>query len=131
MKKPLFIPLLVLICFSLMAFQCDDNNSSTKEEEQAELSALKSEIESFANQSECNDDTVCQFIGLGSKPCGGPWSYLVFSTSIDTEKLEQMVEDYNQKEAEFNAKWGIVSDCALAPQPTSVICENNTCVAVY
>ncbi|XCF06604.1 hypothetical protein ABI125_01800 [Tamlana crocina] len=131
MKKTFFTPLLILICFSLMAFQCDENDSSTMEEEQTELSTLKSEIESFAHQSECNTNTDCQFIGFGSKPCGGPWSYLVFSTSIDTEKLEQMVADYNQKEAEFNAKWGIVSDCALAPQPTSVNCENNTCVAVY
>ena len=114
-----------------MAFQCDDNDSSTMEEEQTELSALKSEIENFANQSECNANTDCQFIGLGSKPCGGPRGYLVYSTSIDTEKLEQMVADYNQKETDFNDKWGIMSDCTIAPQPTSVNCENNTCVAVY
>ncbi|NJX14129.1 solute carrier organic anion transporter [Tamlana crocina] len=131
MKTSFFTALLTLICFSFMAFQCDDNDSATMEEEQTELRTLKAEIESFASQSECNTNTECQYIAFGSKPCGGPWGYLVYSTSIDTEKLKQMVEDYNQKEADFNTKWGIMSDCALAPQPSSVNCENNTCVAVY
>ncbi|MEL0455176.1 hypothetical protein WJN01_02965 [Flavobacteriaceae bacterium SZ-1-7] len=132
MKKPFFAPLLLLICLSLVAFQCDEEgNMPTFEEEQTELNNLKSEIEALANTSVCNETSECKFIGLGSKPCGGPWSYLIYSTSIDTEQLEQMVANYNQLEAEFNTRWGIVSDCAFASPPSSVNCENNTCIAVY
>lgn len=42
-----------------------------------------------------------------------------------------MVETYNNKEWAFNNKYGIISDCATVIPPTSVICENNTCVAIY
>ena len=93
--------------------------------------ALKIEIESLANASVCNESTECKFIAFGSKPCGGPWSYLIYSTSIDTNKLEVMVEDYNQKEADYNQKYGVGSDCSVALPPTSITCENNTCVAVF
>ena len=132
MKKPFFASLLLLICFSLVAFQCDEEGSEpTFEEEQVELNNLKSEIEDLANTSVCNETSECKSIGLGSKPCGGPWSYLIYSTSIDTEQLAQMVANYNQLEAEFNTRWGMVSDCAIVNPPLSVNCENNTCVAVY
>jgi hypothetical protein len=131
MKK--FLPLIFVVCLSLVAFQCheDDVVPPTQEEEQAALSILKSEIENLANASVCNETNECQFIGLGSKPCGGAWSYLIYSTSIDTEKLENLVDTYNQKEKDFNATWAIVSDCALVNPPTNVECENNICVAVY
>ncbi|MEP1487814.1 MAG: hypothetical protein ABJK28_05265 [Algibacter sp.] len=131
MKK--FLPLIFIVCLSLVAFQCDEDDITplTQEEEQTALNILKSEIENLADTSICNDTTECQFIGLGSKPCGGPWSYLIYSTSIDTEKLESLVDTYNQKEKDFNTTWGIASDCALANPPTSVQCENNICVAVY
>jgi hypothetical protein len=114
-----------------MAFQCEDDNELTQEEERIELNTLKSEIENLANTSVCNDTSACKFIALGSKLCGGPWGYLVYSTSVDADKLERLVETYNQKETDFNTKWGIASDCAIANPPTNVICENNTCVAVY
>ncbi|MEP5340172.1 MAG: hypothetical protein ABJL44_11300 [Algibacter sp.] len=131
MKK--FLPLIFIVCLSLVAFQCDEDDITplTQEEEQTALNILKSEIENLADTSICNDTTECQFIGLGSKPCGGPWSYLTYSTSIDTEKLESLVDTYNQKEKDFNTTWRIASDCALVNPPTSVQCENNICVAVY
>lgn len=114
-----------------MAFTCEDNAISTQETEREALNTSKIAIENLAATSICNENTSCKFIALGSKPCGGPWSYLVYSTSIDVEKLEKMVETYNKKEAEFNAKWGAFSDCAYAMPPTRVNCENNTCIAVY
>lgn len=114
-----------------MAFQCEDDAVSNQESEQQALIASKKAIEDLAATSICNDTFECKFIALGSKPCGGPWSYVVYSTSIDTEKLEKMVETHNKKESDFNKKWGIFSDCAFATPPTSVNCENNTCIAVY
>ena len=126
-----FLLVLLVLCLSFLSTQCDDDNSSTQEEERAELATLKSEIEALANTSTCNESTECKSIAFGSKPCGGPWSYLIYSTSIDTQKLEEMVNNYNQTEDKFNEKYGIASDCSLASPPTSINCENNTCVAVY
>lgn len=130
MKK--FLPLIFIFCLTLVAFQCEDDIVSlTQEEELAELNILKTEIETLANTSTCNETTSCKFIALGSKPCGGPWSYLIYSTSIDVDKLESLVENYNLREKAFNINWGIPSDCALVNPPTSVECENNICVAIY
>jgi len=122
---------LLSLCLILLSFKCEDDSISTKEQEQQELVSLKQTIDDLASQSECNESTQCKFIAFGSKPCGGPWSYLVYSTSIDTQKLETLVEEYNEKEAAFNIKYGVVSDCAYAMPPSSLSCENNVCVAVY
>ena len=129
MKNKYLTTFLLLICLSLVAFQCEDD--TTQEDDKAELDALKLEIENLANTSICNEETECKYIGFGSKPCGGPWSYLIYSTSIDIEELENRVENYNQKEAFYNSEHGIISDCSIANPPTHLNCENNACVAVY
>ena len=131
MKKSFATALLFMICLSFTAFQCDDDKPLTQEEELIHLQNLKSEIEVLASASVCNEATECKFIAFGSKPCGGPWSYLVYSTSIDINAFEALVNDYNMQEDTYNQRWGIASDCALAQQPTSISCENNTCMAVY
>ena len=131
--KQTFLPIfLFTICISLLSFQCEEeDNTPTQEEEQTELNILKSDIETLANTSICNNTFICKYIAFGSKPCGGPWSYLIYSTSIDQQNLQNLVEVYNEKQAEFNTKWGIFSDCAFAMPPTSITCENNSCVPVY
>lgn len=132
MKESILKIILIYLCLFLLSTQCEDDiPPDTQENEQQELAALKAEIENLASVSICSDTFECKFIGFGSKPCGGYWSYLVYTTSIDTEQLESMVEAYNRKEALYNADWNIVSDCAIANPPSSVTCENNTCVAVY
>ncbi|MDO5978728.1 hypothetical protein [Flavivirga spongiicola] len=120
-----------LILLVIVGCSSNDNDAPTYENELEQLSLLKADIEALAKASVCNDTTECKFIALGSKPCGGPWSYLLYTTSIDVEQLEAAVETYNQKEAAFNIKWGIASDCALALRPVSASCENNTCVLMY
>ncbi|MFD0990643.1 hypothetical protein ACFQ1R_11085 [Mariniflexile jejuense] len=129
MKK--FLPVFFISCLFLMAFQCEDDTIATQESEQEALNISKKAIEDLAATSICNENTTCKYIALGSKPCGGPWSYLVYSTSINVEKLENMVETYNKKESDFNKKWGAISDCMFVTPPTSIKCENNTCIVIY
>ncbi|MFG6685443.1 hypothetical protein ACGK9U_02585 [Mariniflexile sp. HNIBRBA6329] len=129
MKK--LLPFLFITCLFFMAFQCEDDNVTTQESEQNALIASKKAIEDLAATSVCNDTYECKFIALGSKPCGGPWGYVVYSTSIDTEKLKKMVETHNKNEADYNKKWGAASDCMFVTPPTSVNCENNNCIAIY
>ena len=132
MKKSISKFILAPLFLLLFSTQCEDDIPPfTQETEQQELAALKTEIENLAITSICSDTFECKLIPFGSKPCGGPWGYLVYSTSIDTEELENRVEWYNRKEAIYNTEWGIVSDCAVNNPPVSMNCENNTCVAVY
>lgn len=132
MKKFPNLLLLLISCVLLATLSCvSDDDTPTYETDLAKLTELKATIEALANTSTCGDTFECKYIALGSKACGGPWSYLVYSTSIDTNKLENLVENYNAVEEDFNQKWEIFSDCSLAQMPTSVSCENNTCVAMY
>ena len=132
MKKSASKFILVPLALLLFSTQCEENIPPiTMENEKKELAVLKAEIENLASISICDDTFECEFLAFGSKPCGGPWSYLVYSTSIDTEKLEKMVIGYNQKEALYNKNWNINSDCIIVNPPTSITCENNTCIAVY
>ena len=132
MKKLISKFILVLLFLLLFSTQCEDDIPPfTQETEQQELAALKTEIENLANTSFCGDAFECKFIAFGSKPCGGPWGYLVYSTSIDTEELENRVERYNREEGIYNTEWGITSNCAVNNPPVSMNCENNACVAVY
>lgn len=114
-----------------MAFQCEDEVVATQESDQNKLSTYLKAIEDLAASSVCNNASTCKYIALGSKACGGPKRYLVYSTSINVEELERMVAEYNKKETEFNVKWSVSSDCSIPEPPTGVKCENNTCVAIY
>jgi len=132
MKNPIFKIILVPLSLFLFSTQCEDDVlPRNQENDQQELALLKTEIEDLANTSVCGDTFECKYIGLGTKPCGGPWNYLVYSTSINTEQLESLVESYNNKETDYNINWNIASDCAIINPPTNITCENNTCVAVF
>lgn len=129
MKKIFIIS--IALSLLLVTLRCGSQSESTIEEDQQELTTLKQTIEALAASSVCNNTYECKFIAMGSKPCGGPWSYLIYSSSINEDQLKSLVINYNKKEAAYNQKWGIVSDCAVVSPPTSIACENNTCIAIY
>lgn len=127
------ITLLSLSCLFILltAFTCDEQDSLSCEERISKLNAMQSTIQNFAETSVCNDNFECRSIPFGSKPCGGPWSYLVYSTSIDTLKLTNLVDTYNQLEKILNSECGRTSDCAFVNPPQQLQCKNNNCIATY
>jgi hypothetical protein len=110
----------------VFGFACE--KELNREEEGALLDAQKREIISLAKSGACAINSQCRYTGLGSKPCGGPWSYLVYSTSVDTSKLLIKVSEYNASEDRYNRKWGIYSTCDVTPSPDSIRCLNGICV---
>jgi len=110
---------------------CANNTENNQETDLLVLENLKVEIDLLINQGDCSVNTSCDYIAFGSKPCGGAWTYLVYSSSIDIELLKDMVAAYNEKEAAFNIKWERVSDCMAVQPPTSVECINGECTAIY
>lgn len=112
--------------------QCDDDDTSYNcQDNVLYLAELKSTIESMANASVCNDDFECRFIAFGSKPCGGPWEFLVYSASIDSMALVTAVTEYNQLEADYNLNCNVISDCSTPQPPTSFSCDNNQCIPIF
>jgi hypothetical protein len=76
----------------------------------------------------CSDSSACASIGVGAKPCGGPWRYLVYSKdTVDEDELTATVADLNAYEAGYNAQEGIVSDCSMAREANPG-CVDHKCV---
>jgi hypothetical protein len=119
------------IALLAIVFGCTNNTEFSKEEDLAELNALYEEIELLVDSGACSENSNCDYIAFGSKACGGPKTYLVFSSSINVELLQQKVATYNALENSFNKRWGIISDCAYLLPPKSVECVNGKCTAVY
>jgi len=128
MKKLKLVFMFLSFSLLFVATQCEEDNPPlTYEHERAELNIYKDEIEDLAATSICNENTECLYIGFGSKPCGGPWEYLVYTNSIDVDELMLWVEEYNQLEQDLNEKWGIASDCSIVNPPSGFDCIDNSC----
>ena len=123
--------ILKTIALLAIVFGCTNNTESSKEQDLANLTVLQEEIELLIDSADCSENSGCEYIAFGNKACGGPKSYLVFSTSIDIELLQQKVATYNALENSFNQKWGIISDCSVPMPPIDVTCVIGKCTAVY
>ena len=121
--------------FSLLAFlviYCDDSDAiSLQETEKAEIDKLKIEIKSLANDSVCSEEFSCFSVGIGAKPCGGFWEYIVYSNSIDVVSFFKKIETMNDLEKTYNEKYMIQSDCFIAMPPGSIDCVDGKCVGVF
>ena len=68
-------------------------------------------------------------MGLGSKPCGGPWEYLVYSaSSTDSTALAERLTAYNAFEAGMNQRYEYFSDCSVPNEPVLAY-RDGRCVA--
>ncbi|NRA66978.1 MAG: hypothetical protein HRU19_20990 [Pseudobacteriovorax sp.] len=95
------------------------------------LELLNQRAQAEVADKTCDSDEQCKFVGFGSKPCGGSWTYLIYSElTTNTERFSNLVEIYNSLDAENNIRIGLFSDCALA-LPPKVACDkvSNSCVA--
>jgi hypothetical protein len=100
------------------------------DEDFEQLEAMKAEILAFIGDPVCSDVSDCAAVAFGSKPCGGPWEYLVYSTAtVDPGTLAEMVSEYNELDALLNQRHGIISDCSLVRAP-ALGCVGGRCVAM-
>jgi len=125
--------LVISLSLTVLFFASCSLNETTDQQDLdlKRLEDLSNEIIALVDSSVCNDESECDFVAFGSKPCGGPWGYLVFSNSIDTDELMEKVDRFNQLQNSYNIRYNIVSDCSVVMPPTSLICEDNKCKGVY
>jgi hypothetical protein len=117
---------------SFLVIYCDDSEVlSPQESEKEVIDKLNIEIKNLAKESVCGDEFVCYSVGIGDKPCGGFWEYIVYSSSIDVVSLMTKIEKMNELEKEYNEKYMIQSDCFLAMPPASLTCDNGKCVGIF
>ena len=128
MKKMVFLLLSVLLCGQLTA--CSEASTAAAESGQevvmtedpkrdAELLAARlAEIKAVIGKAEADQPAQCKIVGVGQKPCGGPATYLAYSTrDIDETAFLAQVAAYNELAKDFNQRSGMMSDCAIVPVP--------------
>lgn len=94
-----------------------------------ESAALLAEIKAMVGTAAATEPAQCKKVGFGHKPCGGPASYLIYSTQgLDEPLLLQKVSRYNQLMQAEQQRLGLVSDCAVVPEP-GVALVGGFCVA--
>ena len=103
-------------------------NDFNESDDLARLAALKTEVLLVVGEADCSEIGECRSLPLGAKPCGGPWEYLIYSTTnSDTLRIKEKVEEYNEWNRVLNSRYGYVSDCGIAEEP-QLLCLNRKCV---
>jgi len=121
---------ILLLSILLQSFQCTDSNESDDLITSAQLETKKQEIQNYINSFSCSESLGCGFIAFGSKPCGGPRTYLLFSNKVDQSKLQKMVNEYNEMDELYNIQTNAISDCMYVSPPTEVKCVNGVCTII-
>lgn len=96
----------------------------------ARLEAMEAAIDAMIADRTCGGDGDCRAIAFGAKPCGGPWSYKVYSAArVDSTELAVAVAEYNAYNEELNRRYGWVSTCDFVSEP-AVGCVGSECAAI-
>lgn len=117
--------LIALLLF--LPLNCEPTAVDRQEEREA-LNRQLEEIKAFIAEAACENAGQCTPIAYGSKACGGPMGYLYYPTSVNVEKLEEMVDAYNRAEADFNQKYQVVSDCMYVMPAENLECRDGECL---
>lgn len=121
---------IIVLSILLQSFQCTDPNDSSENITSEQLEIKKQEIQNYINSFSCSENVGCGYIAFGSKPCGGPRTYLLFSNSVNLTKLQEMVNNYNEMDGLYNIQTNAVSDCMYQMPPTEVKCVNGVCTII-
>jgi hypothetical protein len=88
------------------------------------LEELAQEIKKEIGIPKASKASQCKVIALGSKPCGGPWSYEVYSTETTNEsRLSRLVNQYNELQRQLSRQQRIYSDCEFVQKPQVILSE--------
>ncbi|WP_069132891.1 hypothetical protein [Rhodohalobacter halophilus] len=115
------IPYSILISLTvsfifLFTTACDEITSGELNE--LSIDEVAKLIEMEVGDAKANELSSCSTMAIGAKPCGGPWGYIVYSTEqSDTNKLQRLVDRYNELDDIRNREKGLGSMCDFATKP--------------
>ena len=82
-------------------------------------------IEKITQDKTCKTDADCDMMGVGSRPCGGPEMYIIYShRKTSTAALKKAVNQYNG--GSHKTKPGTVGICSVLERP-EVACTQKKC----
>jgi hypothetical protein len=84
-------------------------------------------IRALAGTPSCSDDSQCHTLALGARACGGPESYLPWSSAHTRQaEIQALGERFKEEQRAANAASGAMSTCRFMPDPGAV-CRAGTC----
>ena len=108
----------------------DRSPSNTPGVDEARVRELEQRARALAKVDGCDRVDQCAVAPVGAKACGGPRTYLVYcKATTDEAALLRALDELKRAEEAYNRSAGIVSDCAITPQP-EIRLDGRTCAAV-
>jgi hypothetical protein len=100
------------------------------ETDSAKLARLELEARAMAQPGGCGEEGQCRTAPVGSRPCGGPRTYIVYcAATTDTAALFAKLQELARAEEEYNRKQGLGSTCEFR-EPPNVELSGGSCRAV-
>jgi len=102
--------------FAACGLKTRDSSSPTAEN--YSLDSLRATVMRLIGEPMATSVAQCRLTAFGAKPCGGPRTYLVYSTeATDSTRLARAVAMYTSEDARLNQELGRASDCRLVMPP--------------
>ncbi|WP_138542759.1 hypothetical protein [Pseudoalteromonas ruthenica] len=87
-------------------------------------------LEALTQDKSCDSASQCKVVAVGSRACGGPSQYLVYSSkSADPQQVSALANSLAAQESQLNAEKGMMSICQHLTRPAAQ-CKLKQCVAV-
>lgn len=102
-----------------------DNNDKEKDIQGLEKMYQEIVTLSQVNSQTCTDSNEWNFIAIGTKACGGPEKFIIYSKKINTADFQAKVKAYNEATVAFNLKWNIFSTCDVVQAPDGIGCVDG------
>ncbi len=117
---------LFFITGSMLLLGCASEQSEPDPEEPT-LASVAEQIEQEVGEAEADSLDQCKVMPIGVKPAGGPWGYLVYSEKgTQTDKLQELVERYNELDRKRNVESDGFSTADFATEPDLTL-RNGRC----
>ena len=93
-----------------------------------DIKMAKAELNTLITDKQCDTSIECRVSPVGSRACGGPSSFAVYSVKTASEKqVTALSEKITKLESSYNAQKGMMSICQHLTTP-STQCVENKCV---
>lgn len=84
-------------------------------------------IRALVGTPSCSSDAQCHTLALGARACGGPDSYLPWSSEKTAQaEIQALGERYKEERRAANQATGAISTCQFLMDPGAV-CRAGTC----
>lgn len=110
--------------------QATDIKNENKTVSRAAIQAANTQLKTLTENTSCDSSTQCRVLPVGSRACGGPSNYLIYSTKhSNNEDVEKLAKHITSLESQFNAQTGMMSICQHLTAPATQ-CSDNKCVKI-